>query len=106
MSPASSPAPSSATLAPLKMVERRTLPRLVVLIVGWALVLLGTVGLALPVLQGVLLILLGLYVLSRESRTARVLLEKLRARHPGLDAAVERMKARLGRPLPGWWREE
>ena len=106
MSRAGSPAPWSATLPPLMMVQRRTLPRMLVLIVGWALVLLGTVGLALPVLQGVLLILLGLYVLSRESRTARRLLEKLRARHPGLNAAIERAKVRLGRALPGWWPEE
>jgi uncharacterized membrane protein YbaN (DUF454 family) len=87
------------------MVERRWLPRLVVLIVGWALVLLGTVGLALPVLQGVLLILLGLCVLSRESRTARRLSEQLRARHRGLDAAVERAKASWGRALGRWWPE-
>lgn len=47
--------------------------------------MLGTVGLFLPFLQGVLLILAGLYLLSRESETARSWLDGLRRRYPGLD---------------------
>jgi uncharacterized membrane protein YbaN (DUF454 family) len=77
--------------------QRRPLVRGVILTAGWALVVLGTVGLALPLLQGVLLILLGLYVLSRESRTARRLHDRLLARHPGLRAALERAKVKLRR---------
>jgi len=83
--------------------QRRPLRRVGVLIVGCALVLLGTIGLAVPVLQGVMLILLGLYVLSRESRTARRLHEQLLARHPGLRSAVERAKARLRRLRRRLW---
>jgi len=83
--------------------QRRPLVRVVILTVGWALVVLGTVGLALPLLQGVLLILLGLYVLSRESRMARRLHDRLLARHPGLRSAVERAKARLRRLRRRLW---
>ena len=83
--------------------QRRPLARMVVLAAGCTLVVLGTVGLVLPVLQGVLLILLGLYVLSRESRTARRLHEQLLARHPGLRSAVERAKARLRRLQRRLW---
>ena len=57
------------------------------------------VGLALPFLQGVLLILLGLYVLSRESAWARRRLHDLRARHPRVDATLRRWRSRLDRAL-------
>ena len=62
---------------------------------GWLLIGLGFMGLFLPLLQGVVLILLGLFVLSRESRFARRLLDDLRARHPGLDAKLQAARARF-----------
>ena len=70
---------------------------MVVLILGWALIALGVVGLFLPVLQGVLFILLGLYVLSRESKTARRWLEHLRSRHPAVDARLHKWRERVDR---------
>jgi len=69
----------------------------VVLVIGWALIALGVVGLFLPVLQGVLFILLGLYVLSRESTTARQWLDRLRARHPAVDERLHRWRTRVDR---------
>ena len=71
--------------------------RIVVLILGWVLIALGVVGLFLPVLQGVLFILLGLYVLSRESVAAHRLLERLRARYPGVDAKLHGWRERFHR---------
>lgn len=73
----------------------RPLRRLTTLALGWFLIGLGIVGLFVPILQGVLLILLGLYVLSRESAWARDLLHRFRNRHPGLDRAIERLKERF-----------
>ena len=73
----------------------RQVQRALALTIGWALIALGIVGLFLPVLQGVLFILLGLYVLSRESKSARKLLERLRNRHPGAYATMQRAKARI-----------
>lgn len=70
--------------------------RILVLALGWALILLGVAGLFLPLLQGVALIVVGLYVLSRESKTARRLLERLRERHPELYARVRRLRERVG----------
>jgi uncharacterized membrane protein YbaN (DUF454 family) len=64
---------------------KKHIRRVAVLTLGWALIAFGIVGLFLPVLQGVLFILLGLYVLSRESETARRLLHRVRDRHPALD---------------------
>jgi uncharacterized membrane protein YbaN (DUF454 family) len=84
----------------------RNVRRLATFILGWLLIVLGVVGLALPVLQGVLFILLGFYVLSRESRWARGLFERLRARYPRVDAKLEALKQRFrradgARPEPG-----
>ncbi len=73
----------------------RQLKRAFVLALGWALIALGFAGLVLPVLQGVLLLLVGLYVLSRESEYAHRLLERLRAAHPHLDGALQTWKRRL-----------
>jgi hypothetical protein len=38
----------------------------------------------------------GLYVLSRESRTARRLLDRVRERHPALWAKMRRLRDRIG----------
>ena len=74
----------------------RQIKRIVVLVIGWALIGLGVLGLFLPFLQGILFILLGLYVLSRESKTAHRWLEHGRQRHPKIDAKLKDW----GR----WWR--
>jgi uncharacterized membrane protein YbaN (DUF454 family) len=76
---------------------KRHVKRIVVLVIGWALVAFGVVGLFLPVLQGVLFILLGLYVLSRESESARRWLRRGRARYPKVDAKL--------REWGQWWRQ-
>jgi len=68
-----------------------------VLLLGWTLIVLGVLGLFLPVLQGVLFLALGLYVLSRESKWARHLFERLRARYPELDRRVRSIRRRWGR---------
>lgn len=71
------------------------LRRLATLVLGWFLIGIGVIGLFVPILQGVLLILLGLYVLSRESDWARRLLHRFRDRHPGLNRAIERIRERF-----------
>src|SRR5690349_18876629 len=58
------------------------LKRILVLIVGWSFILLGIVGLFLPLLQGLLFIFVGLVLLSSQYPRARLLLRKLRARFP------------------------
>ena len=80
---------------------RKQVKRAIVLIIGWVLVVLGVIGLFLPLLQGVLLLLLGLYVLSRESRTARRLFERLRQRYPGADGKLHHLRQRLRSLWPG-----
>lgn len=71
--------------------------RILILIVGWAFILLGIVGIFLPVLQGILFLLIGLVILSSEYAWAHKLLTKLRERFPRLghtaDVAAEKGKA-------------
>jgi uncharacterized membrane protein YbaN (DUF454 family) len=56
--------------------------RIAILVVGWICVGLGIVGLFLPLLQGLLLVGFGLWLLSKESRTIRELTNRLKKRYP------------------------
>ena len=75
--------------------------RILVLIVGWAFIVLGIVGLFLPILQGVLFLLVGLIILSSEYVWAHHLLTRLRERFPKIgrtaDLATEKATAWLRR---------
>src|SRR4029078_11089269 len=63
--------------------------RVVVQIVGWVFILVGIVGLFLPILQGVLFLLIGLMILSTEYAWAHHLLSKIRQRYPKLSDKVD-----------------
>lgn len=71
-------------------------------VVGWPLLLLGIVGLALPFLQGILFILVALTVLAPEVPALRRLVAALRKRYPAVfeqaAAMKENLKRRFGRP--------
>jgi uncharacterized protein len=69
---------------------------------GWLFIVLGIAGLVLPFLQGILFLLVGLMLLSREQHWAGRLMRRLRARFPRLTAKVDEAEAyvaRLGRRL-------
>lgn len=70
------------------------LKRVLVLMVGWSFVMLGIVGLFLPILQGILFLLIGLFILSSEYLWAHHLLERLRARYPRLSALAHQARER------------
>lgn len=75
----------------------RQIKRIVVLVIGWLLIGFGVVGLFLPILQGVLFIMLGLLVLSRESETAHRWLQRGRQKYPQVDAKLKKGGK--------WWRQ-
>jgi uncharacterized membrane protein YbaN (DUF454 family) len=60
--------------------------RLLVQLVGWAFIVVGIIGLFLPILQGILFILIGLIVLSTQYAWAHRLLERIKARFPSVAA--------------------
>lgn len=68
--------------------------RLALIAAGWVLLLLGSVGLFLPVLPGVLLLIIGLSILSVEYEWARRWVNALRRRFPAADRKLQEILAR------------
>lgn len=74
-----------------------TLKRIVVLTLGWVFVFLGILGLFLPILQGILFLLIGFILLSRESKWAQRHLVNLKTRYPCFAEKYDEAEARAGR---------
>lgn len=75
----------------------RSLKRYVILSLGWFFVFLGILGLFLPILQGILFLLIGFILLSRESEWAKRQLEKLKSRYPRFAEKYDEAEARAER---------
>jgi sulfite exporter TauE/SafE len=73
--------------------------RVLTFAIGWALLLVGVAGLALPGIQGILTILVGIAVLSLASETAYRLLRRLLHRWPQVWNRIERLRERIHRRL-------
>jgi len=71
--------------------------RVALLVAGWGFVVLGLLGLFLPILQGLLFLAIGLYLLSLEVGWVRRLLHRLRARYPRFGRALDDAHDRLVR---------
>jgi uncharacterized protein len=74
--------------------------RAVALSVGWGFILVGIVGLFLPVLQGVLFLFAGLVILSSEYVWAHRLIVRLRQRFPKFGRVVDEAAIKAA----GWLR--
>ena len=64
----------------------------VAIVVGWVFIVLGVIGLFLPIMQGILFIIIGLTILSTEYVWAHHLLAKLRARFPRIASYSDRAR--------------
>ena len=69
--------------------------RVLTFAVGWSLLLVGVAGLALPGIQGILTILVGIAVLSVASESAYRLLKRLLHRWPPVWNRIERFRERI-----------
>jgi P-type Ca2+ transporter type 2C len=69
--------------------------RLILLTTGWICVLLGLIGLVLPILQGLLFLAIGFVLLSAEYRFAQKFVRWFRVRYPHLKPLLPR------RPIKG-----
>lgn len=58
----------------------RTWRRILLWVTGWFCIFLGVLGLFLPILQGILFLLIGLFILSLVSPRIRLFRQRLRAR--------------------------
>lgn len=83
---------------------KKQVKRLALLLVGWAFVLLGIAGLFLPVLQGILFLLIGLFILSSEYVWAHKLLHKLKQRFPRMAAQLDQAKERAEAWMSRVWK--
>ncbi len=72
----------------------RSFKSYIVLGLGWFFVVFGVVGIFLPVLQGILLLLIGFILLSRESALAQRQVAKLKTRYPKFAEKYEEAEAR------------
>ena len=68
-----------------------------ILTAGWFFVVLGVLGLFLPILQGVLFLAIGFYLLSLESPWARRFIEKTKIRYPRLGKVFDAARLRAAR---------
>ena len=73
------------------------LKRFLILALGWAFIFLGILGLFLPILQGILFLLIGFILLSRESEWARRQLDRLKTRYPRFAEKYDEAEARAAR---------
>ena len=72
--------------------------RLLKIILGWFFLVLGVVGLVLPILQGFLFIAIGLIILAQEQPWAHRLMVKLRHRYPHMAEKFDHAHAKA----EGW----
>lgn len=68
--------------------------RLLMLALGWGFIVLGILGLFLPVLQGILFLAIGLFLLAKVSPLARLWRQKLRRRYPKLATKLDQAERR------------
>jgi uncharacterized protein (TIGR02611 family) len=76
-----------------KRPHRTPRQRMLVLVSGWGLIILGAIGGLIPVLQGWVFGVAGLLVLSTEYEWAHNLLMWLRRKFPRFARVMERVKA-------------
>ena len=69
--------------------------RITFMILGWLMVLLGVVGIFLPVLQGFAFIFIGLVMLSIASERVHGWLERLLHRRPTIQQRYQRLRHRF-----------
>jgi uncharacterized membrane protein YbaN (DUF454 family) len=72
------------------------------LIVGWFFIVLGILGLFLPILQGILFIMFGLAILSSRSETVKRLLRHLEERYPQHHKRMEIWREKI----KGWFKKD
>lgn len=73
---------------------KERLKRISLQLAGWGFIILGILGLFLPILQGILFLLVGLYLLSNTSPRAARMLVRLKARFPKTSQKFDEAKAK------------
>lgn len=64
---------------------------------GWIFIILGILGLFLPVLQGILFLIIGLFLLAKDNEWAEKLFAKLKGRYPEVFMRFEHFQKKTSR---------
>ena len=70
----------------------RHIKRISIQAIGFALILLGIAGLVLPVLNGIIFIVAGLFLLSMYSPRAKVVINLIGNQHPKAEVLVKKIE--------------
>jgi hypothetical protein len=62
---------------------------------GWVFIILGILGLFLPILQGILFLIIGFYLLSHEYHWAKRIFSMLKNRYPRIFMRFKELKKRF-----------
>lgn len=76
---------------------RRHIKRIAIELVGWTFIVVGIIGLFLPILQGILFLLIGLFILSTQYEWARHLLHRIRERFPKIASHFDKAREKAQR---------
>ena len=77
------------------IIESRFIIGIIQTVAGWVFIVLGILGLFLPILQGILFLVIGLMLLSTRYEFAQNILHKAEQRYPDEYARMHGMKERL-----------
>lgn len=69
--------------------------KLIMMTLGWLLVALGIIGLFLPILQGIILIVIGLYLLSFYSPWVQERVDKAKVKYPKVGRVFDKVDHRI-----------
>ena len=84
----------------IRQIEQKLLIRIAQSVFGWTFIVIGVLGVFLPLLQGVLFFVIGLTILSTRYAFARRMLARLEKKYPEIYAKVERLKVRFAESKP------
>ncbi len=71
--------------------------RYIVISLGWLFLVLGFLGLFLPILQGILFLIIGLLLLSTEYEWAQRLVEKITVKYPRIGGVLRKARGYVDR---------
>jgi uncharacterized membrane protein YbaN (DUF454 family) len=74
---------------------RKGVKKAAVFTLGWILIVVGVSGLILPILPGIIIIFIGVYILSLESEWTRNKLESFFKRYPWFKKEISFLEHRL-----------
>lgn len=63
--------------------------------IGYLFLLLGVLGMVLPVLQGFLFLAIGMIILARTAPWAKRLLDRFRKRHPRVGTLIDQAEVKV-----------